>query len=174
MQRRLIWLVALAFLAGCGSSSAASQAPPKAYRDRQLGFHFSYPANWSIPSNAGHYIALSGVKTYVVDVKTRGNQAGVRITVDHNLLNYSTIPEGKIAPDPNGGPDTFHYHRLTVSGWPAIQIERFNGTKVDSIDTITNTHDYSFDVQIITGSPPFPADISDGYNTIVQTLHLPF
>jgi hypothetical protein len=109
----------------------------------------------------------------VVEVKTPGQAAGVQVTVDRDLKrsDYSSITEGQVAPY---GGATLHYHHVTVSSWPAIQIERYTGSQVDGIFTITNTHRYSFQVQMITGTPPFPASSLGGYRTIVHTMQLPF
>lgn len=167
------------FLAACGPGSASSTPTstatgPKVYRDPTLHFSFQYPPGWKVPKKGGSYTTIQGVRTYALNITTPVSVAGARITVDQNRVNYSDIPEGKIANDPNGGPDTFHYHHLNVSGWPSIQIERFNGTKIDGIDTITNTHQYSYDVQMITPNPPFSPSVIAGYRTLVRTLKLPF
>jgi hypothetical protein len=164
-------------VAGCGASNATPKPTPvkaNVFHDPKLHFSFQYDDGWTVPKKGGSYTSLQGVRTYVLNITTPVSVAGARITVDKDMVDYTNIPEGKIANDPNGGPDTFHYHHLTVSGWPSIQIERFSGTQIDGIDTITNTHQYSYDVQMITPSPPFPAKVLSGYRTIVKTLNLPF
>lgn len=170
-------------LTACSSSSSGSTATstPAAsspvpantqlYQDKRYKFSFRHPAAWSVTK--AEQQTISGVQTWVVTVQVPGNSAEVQVTVDRDLVDYRSIAEGAIAKAP-GGADTLHYHHLRVSGWPAIQIQRFSGTKIDEIDTITNTHQYSFDVRMVTGTPPFTADAQSGYNTIVSTLNLPF
>ena len=179
MHRLVIFLVLGALLCGCGSSSA--QPSPtrtaalgvKTYHDSRYGFTFSYPSIWSVPNRGGHMSTISGVPTYVVDVRTPHQAVGIQVTVDQDLKrsDYSSIPEGKVAPY---GGATLHYHHVTVSSWPSIQIQRYTGSQVDGIFTIANTHRYSFQVQMITATPPFSADALTGYQTVVRTIHLPF
>lgn len=173
-MRHLIALLAIgALLAGCSSASGQSGKPTGTLSYRDPNFHFSlqYPATWSIPKKGGHETSVSGVSTYVLPVKTPGNAQGIQVAVDRNLTQYATIPEGKVVPY---GADSLHYHHLTVGGWPAIQIERYNKGTLDGIFTITNTTRYSYNVEMITGTPPFSSDALAGYHTIVKALKLPF
>lgn len=179
VNTRVVPVLALAglVLGGCGPGSASPKptaAATSVYHDPTLHFSFQYLQGWHVPQKGGSYTTIQGIRTYALTITTSDSVAGARITVDNNRVDYSKIPEGKIANDPNGGPDTFHYHHLTVSGWPSIQIERFSGTKIDGIDTITNTHSYSYDVQMITAYPPFSPKVMAGYRTVVHTLKLPF
>lgn len=168
-------LGATLLLAGC--ATAASGKPTTValakYTDPTYHFSFSYSTSWKAPKQ-GNVKTISGTQTYVVDLTVPSGSVGMEVTVDKDLISYSTIPEGKVAPDPNGGPLTYHYHHTKVSDWPAIQIERFHGTTFDSIDTIANTRQYSYDIRAITGTPPFSASFMSGYQTIVKTMKLPF
>jgi hypothetical protein len=167
----LVLPAVLLLAVGCSSNNGHPAAVgTRTYHDAKYKFSFQYPTNWSIPSS-GHMASISGVMTYVLTVKVPKNVAGVQVTVDQNLSHYSSISEGTVSPFYG---DTLHYHHLTVSGWPAIQIERYTGKTLDGISTITNTHSNSFDVQMITGTPPFTADVLSGYHTIVKTMKLPF
>lgn len=160
---------------GIGSSSSNGSAKTislATYRDARYHFSFRYPRGWKIDRPLSE--SLGGVPTYEVHITPPSSQVDFRVTVDKSLQDYSTIPEGKIVNDPQGGPDTFHYHHLNVSSWPAIQIQRFSGTTVDEIDTITNTHQYSYNVRMLSATPPFPANVMDGYNRVVRTLRVPF
>jgi hypothetical protein len=174
LTRIALVLPAVLLLAvGCSSNNAHPVAVgTKTYHDAKYKFSFQYPTSWSIPSS-GHMASISGVMTYLLTVKVPNNSAGIQVTVDQNLAGsqYGGIPEGKLVPY---GGDTLHYHHLTVSGWPAIQIERYTGQTLDGISTITNTHSNSFDVQMITATPPFTGDVLSGYHTIVRTMKLPF
>jgi hypothetical protein len=162
-------------LAGCGSSSstAPTAGPLSTYHDPRYHFSFGIPAPWTVTKNAAH-VRTQPIPTYIVDITTPGNAEGVQLTVDTDLTPYASIPEGKVVNDPNGGPDTLQYHHLVVAGWPALQVKRFNGTVVDSYDTIVNTHDHSYDLRMATGTPPFPATALQAYNEILRTLKLPF
>ena len=123
MRRVMLFGAVALVLVGCGSKSAAPKVvQPKVFHDNKIGFSFRYPANWKVPK-AGHQERISGAPTWVVGISTPNNAVGVRITVDRSMLQYGTIPEGKVANDPNG-PDTLQYHHLRVSGWPSIQISR--------------------------------------------------
>jgi hypothetical protein len=170
----LVALLAIV-LAGCGSSSAAPSTPLRlmTYHDPVYNFTFETPFPWKVPKKSGH-IVTQPIKTYVVDINTPGNTQGVEFTVDQSIQDYSKIPEGKVVNDPSGGPDTFEYHHLMVAGWPAIQVKRFNGTNVDSYDTIVNTRDNSYDLKMATGTPPFSASALRSYNKVLSTLKLPF
>lgn len=175
MRRLLVLPLVAAILAGCSLSASSSPPTPTplsmgSYRDAHYHFSFRYPAIWTVPA-AGRHTTLNGVATYLLNVKTPGNAAGIQITVDHDLANYSSIPEGDVVPY---GADTLHYHHLTVGGWPAIQIDRYNGKQLDDISTIVNTRTYSYQVQMLTGTPPFSSSALSGYHTVVQSMKIPF
>jgi hypothetical protein len=173
--RALAILVFVLTAAGCGSSGSTSPPAPTSttYSDTQYHFSFQVAAPWKIKANSGH-IVDQPVRTYIVDITTPGNNEGVQFTVDQDLTPYIRIPEGKVVPNPGGGPDTLQYHHLTIAGWPALQVRRFTGAVVDSYDTITNTHDHSYDLRMATATPPFPATALRAYDTVLNTLKLPF
>jgi len=178
VRHLIAFLIVVTALSGCalpGSSSSGGKptaGQTATYRDPHYHFTFRYPAAWSVPKSGGQKKSLGGTQTYELDITPDTGQANLQITVDQNLQDYSTIPEGKIANDPNGGPDTFHYHHLQVSSWPSIQIQRYSGSSVDEVDTITNTRQYSYDVRMLAGGSPFSASTTTGYYTIVRRLRL--
>ncbi|MDQ2745024.1 MAG: hypothetical protein M3Z66_22395 [Chloroflexota bacterium] len=175
-MRFLPFLCMAVAISGCASSAApkATAVPVVSYHDQQYRFSFSYPSGWKAPTKGGHVTSVQSVPTYVVPVTTPHNIAGVQVTVDHQVIPLPTFVEGRVAADPSGGPDTFHYHHLKVSGWPAMQIKRYSGTTVDGVFTIINTRTLSYQVEMITAQPPFPPTAFNGYNTIVRTLKIPF
>jgi hypothetical protein len=164
-------------LCGCGSGSSA---PPttvalKTYSDATFHFSFKYPNTWSVPKQGGHEsTSPSGVKTYILPITVPGGAAGLEVTVDGNVFQIPTFSDGKIAPDPSGGPDFYHYYHATVSSRPAMRVERWSGKNMDEVDTLANTSKYSYDIRMDTGSPPFPAGVTAAYATIVTTMKLPF
>src|SRR5579884_2095840 len=99
MRRLILVLLATVLLAGC-SVTASGPAGPAAspttitlatYHDARYHFSFRYPAQWSVPANGGRRTQLNGVPTYLLTVKTPGNVAGIRITVDQDLTKYTSI-----------------------------------------------------------------------------------
>jgi hypothetical protein len=169
--------VLLILVCGCGSSSSTppTPRPPKTYSDAKFRFTFKYPRSWSVPKTGGHEANSSnGVPTYIVPITVPGNPASPEVTVDGQIIQFPTFEDGHIAADPSGGPDFFHYYHATVSGLPAMRVERWSGKHMDEVDTFVNTSKLSFDIRMDTGNPPFPADVTSGYNTIVKTTRLPF
>ena len=53
-------------------------------------------------------------------------------------------------------------------------IRRFTGKQITEVDTVTNTRTRSYDVRMLTATPPFSADITQGYNHVVSSLKVPF
>lgn len=173
-MRPLLALLVMILLAGCASSAAAPTPTPtreRTYRDAKYHFHFKYPASWhaSTPKN----VSVQGVPTYTISFTTPGNAAGIQVQVDRQVTPFPAFQEGHVAHDPSG-PDMLHYHHLRVSGWPAMQIQRYNGSKVDGMFTIVNTHSLSFTIEMVTPNPPFSANSVSGYDTVVRTIKLPF
>ena len=166
-------------LAGCGSSAATAPPSPTAvtlstYKDAQFGFTFKHPASWKISPRGGRVASVGGVQTYVLDVSVPRNSAQVSVTVDGNAAPFPPFQNGKTAPDPNGPTHTFQYFHARVAGWPAMVIHRFTGKQITEMDTVTNTRSRSYDVRALTISPPFTADVTTGYNSIVHSLTVPF
>lgn len=173
-MRSLFALPIVIILAGCASSAAtppATPVPDRTYRDATYHFSLRYPATWraGIPKT----VSIQGVPTYTVNFTTPGKVAGVQIQVSRQATPFPPFAEGHVAHDPNG-PDMLHYHHLRVSGWPAMQIERYSGTKVDGLFTIINTRTLSFTIEMVTPNPPFSTRSTAGYNTLVRTIKLPF
>ncbi len=176
-MRQLLLLCVVVILAGCRPSAAAPSATrvvDGAYQDTAYHFSFRYPLSWHLASKHGTTTSVQGVPTYVVNVNTPNNVEGVRIQVDRHVIPLGTFQEGHVAPDPSGGPDMFHYHHAHVSGWPAMQVQRYNGSKIDGIFTIVNTRTLSFTIEMVTPNPPFSRSALSGYDTILRTIKLPF
>jgi hypothetical protein len=172
--RPLIALPALIILAGCASSTAPAAPTPtvdRTYHDAKYHFSLQYPATWS--ASAPKTVSIQGAPTYTVNFSTPSKVAGVQIQVSRQVTPFPPFVEGHVAHDPNG-PDMLHYHHLRASGWPAMQIERYSGTKVDGMFTIINTHTLSFTIEMVTPNPPFSAGATAGYKTMVRTIKLPF
>lgn len=172
MKRLSPLLLVVVALAGCGAKQA-TPAKPRVYHDPKYKFSFSYPASWSVPKQ-GHQESIAGVATYVVPVSAPHNAARLEVTVDHQIIPFPPFQEGHEAPDPNGGPDVFHYHHARVSGWPAMEIKRYNGTTADGIFTIVNTHSLSYEIRMITANPPLSTGELHAYNTVMHSLKFPF
>lgn len=179
IRRPPLWLfLCLALVAaGCtplGPAPAGPKPRPSAtarlYRDRTYHFSFGVPVGWTVQS--GRYETSNGIQRYIVSVSIPGNAEQAQVTLDRNLLAYQSIPEGKEVPAGNGS--FYRYHHTTLAGWPAIQVQRINSGKADEIDTIANTHDYKYDVRMVTGTPPFDASSTSGYRQIVRSLKVPF
>lgn len=171
-MRSLLALPLAVLVAGCASSAATpTRAADHAYHDSRYHFSLKYPASWhaGTPST----VSLQGVPTYTVSFTTPGKVAGVQVQVSRQVTPFPTFQEGHVAPDPSG-PDMLHYHHLRVSGWPAMQIQRYNGTQVDGMFTFINTRALSFTVEMITPNPPFSTRTLSGYNTMVRTIKVPF
>lgn len=176
-MRFLFLLPVVGILAGCASFAASPATTPvtdHTYHDSTYHFSFRYPSAWQLASKHGTTTSVQGVPTYEVNLKTPNNVVGVRIQVDHQVTPFPPFEEGHVAPNPGGGPDMLHYHHMHVSGWPAMQIQRYNGTKVDGMFTIVNTRSLSFTIEMVTPYPPFSRSTLSGYNAIVRTIKLPF
>ena len=166
-------------LVGCGSSGASATPSPTpvaliTYKDAQYGFTFKHPSSWRISSQGGHVLSVGGVQTYVLDISVPQNSAQISVTVDGNAAPFPPFQNGKTAPDPNGPTHTFQYFHAHVAGWPAMVIHRFTGKQITEMDTVTNTRSRSYDVRALTISPPFNADVTNGYNAIVRSMTVPF
>lgn len=181
-MRNFLLLCALGLLlAGCGSKPSAAPtatAPAvvalKSFTDPNFHFSFRYPGNWTVAQKGGKEENIGGIRTYVLPIHIPGDVGDLEITMDGDVVQFPSFVEGHCAPDPRGPANTFCYYHAHVSGWPAMHINRISGGQIDSIDTITNTHTRSYDVRIVTGTPPFPANVMSGYKTIVRTLKVPF
>ena len=177
-MKRICPIVGLVILlCGCGNSASgpSTPVPLKSYSDATFHFSFKYPGAWSIPKQGGHEsTSPSGVRTYILPINVPGGIAGLEITVDGQVIQFPPFQNGHVAPDPNGGPDFFHYYHASVSGVQAMRVERWSGKNMDEVDTFANSSKYSFDVRTDTGSPPFPRSLTAGYSTIVRTMKLPF
>jgi hypothetical protein len=117
---------------------------------------------------------IGGVNTYVLDISIPKNAAQLSLTVDADVTPFPAFTNGHTAPDPNGSTHTFQYFHARVAGWPAMVIRRFTGKHVTEIDTITNTRSRSYDVRLLTATPPFPASVNQGYKHVVSSLRVPF
>lgn len=171
MVKRFVLAIALmALVTGCGGSGSSK---PATYHDKRFGFTFKYPSDWKAPAQ-GTVQDVGGVSTYIVDLRPKDNSVDFQVTVDRNVIPIPAFPEGKIAHDPNGGPDIYHYHHLNVSGWPAMGIQRFNGSQVDGLFTIINTHSLSYQVRMIVANPPVNQSQTNDYNMVVHSLKIPF
>jgi hypothetical protein len=178
VRRTLLFGMVVALVTGCGSSSSASPtatpSPSKTYNDPTFHYSFKYPGAWSISPKGGHATTLRGVKTYVVDVQIPGKAAGLQITTDAQIIPFPPFVDGKISPDPTGGPDTFHYYHAKISGLAAMHVERWNGKQMTEVDTFVNTQTRAYDVRMNTATPPFSSKALAGYNAIVKSMRLPF
>lgn len=177
MKFRILMLLLTAAATGCGSSAAKpapTAVPLVSYKDSQFGFGFRHPANWTIASKGGSMTTVGGVKTYILDVKVPQDVAQVSVTVDGDVAPFPAFQNGKTSPDPNGPTHTFQYFHARVAGWPAMVIKRYTGKQISEIDTVTNTRTRSYDVRMLTISPPFPSDITQGYAGMVKSFTVPF
>jgi hypothetical protein len=176
--RLCILLLVVAFtLAGCGSSTAKpapTPIPSVAFTDPQFGFSFRYPVNWSVPKKGGNIVDVAGVRTYELNLKVPQDAAQLSITVDGDVVPFPAFADGKTAPDPNGPTHTFQYFHAHVAGWPAMEIRRFTGKQITEVDTVTNTRTRSYDVRMLTATPPFPSSVTSGYARVVKSLKVPF
>lgn len=180
---RLAWLatvlVCLPLVSACSSGNKATPtakpvAATKVYRDPRFHFSFHYPSNWKAPKQ-GSMENLNGTPTYIVRLSTPDSAAGVEYRVDASLPDYSKIPDGKVVVDPQNPQQRFRYHKLQISGWPSISIERFIvGKPIDEYVTVTNTRKLSYAVEMLTPNPPFPAQAVAGYRKILSTAKIPF
>jgi hypothetical protein len=172
----LLFVIAIA-VTGCGTSNATATPPNVAmasYTDAQFGFSFRYPSNWKISKQGGHTSTISGVRTYILAISVPQDAAQISVTVDGDVTPFPPFANGHTAPDPNGPTHTFQYFHATVAGWPAMVINRFSGKQITEVDTITNTRTRSYDVRMLTATPPFPSDITAGYNHVVKSFKVPF
>jgi hypothetical protein len=96
------------------------------------------------------------------------------VTVDGDVVPLPSFQDGEVRPDPNSSAHTFQYFHTTLSGWPAMRVNRFTGKQLTEKDTIANTHSRSYDVRMLTVNPPFAAAVNRGYATIVRTMKVPF
>lgn len=172
MSRIFLTVILLGLLVGCGSSRATS-ATGNTYHDKKYGFSFRYPSGWTAPAQ-GKVQNVAGVSTYIVTLHPPDNSVGFEITADHDVIPFPTFQEGHIAPNPGGGPDMLHFHHARLSGWPAMEIQRYNGPNVDEIDTIINTRTISYQVRILTANPPLSATQNAAYNQVLNSLKIPF
>jgi hypothetical protein len=178
--RPYLLLLAMAIpLAGCGSSASGGTPTPQTvslatYKDSQFGFSFRYPSTWSIAKSGGSMVKIGGVKTYVLDISIPKNTAQLSVTVDADVTPFPAFTNGHTAPDPNGPTHTFQYFHAHVAGWPAMVIRRFSGKQVTEIDTVTNTRSRSYDVRLLTATPPFATSVNQGYSQVVKSLKVPF
>jgi hypothetical protein len=176
--RHLILLLVIAIaVTGCGASSATATSPTVAmssYTDSQFGFSLHYPSNWKISKKGGQTSNVAGVQTYILSISVPQDVAQLSVTVDGDVTPFPPFSNGHTAPDPNGPTHTFQYFHAHVAGWPAMVIHRFSGKQTSEIDTVTNTRTRSYDVRMLTATPPFPSDITAGYNHIVKTFKVPF
>lgn len=176
-RRGLALLFLAVAVAGCGGT--ASAPTPTAvtlarYKDAKFGFSFRYPSSLKVASAGGHVSNLGGVPTYILDVSVPNNSAQLSITVDTDVTQFPPFTNGHTAPDPSGSAHTFQYFHARVAGWPAMVIHRFSGKQITEIDTVTNTRSHSYDVRMLTATPPFSSDALAGYHTIVRSLTVPF
>jgi hypothetical protein len=176
--RHLFLLLAMAIaLSGCGSSSATpspTSVATASYKDSQFGFSFRYPASWTIAKQGGRMTTIGRVKTYVLDISIPRNSAQLSVTVDADVVPIPPFQNGHTAPDPNGPTHTFQYFHARVAGWPAMVIRRFTSKQITEVDTVTNTRTRSYDVRMLTATPPFSSDITAGYNHVVTSFTVPF
>jgi hypothetical protein len=172
----LLFVIAIA-VTGCGASSATATSPNVAmtsYTDHQFGFSFHFPSNWKISKQGGRISNVAGVRTYILDISVPNDAAQLSVTVDGDVTPFPPFSNGHTAPDPNGPTHTFQYFHANVAGWPAMVIHRFSGKQITEVDTVTNTRTRSYDVRMLTATPPFPSDITVGYNHVVKTFKVPF
>jgi hypothetical protein len=170
-------LVLTVVIAGCGSSAAKpapTAVPALSYTDAQHGFSFRYPSNWSVPKEGGKMVSVAGVSTYELDLTVPQDAAQVSVTVDADVVQFPAFADGKTAPDPNAPSHTFQYFHAQVAGWPAMVIRRFTGKQITEEDTITNTRTRSYDVRMLTATPPFSASVTQGYKRVVKSFKVPF
>jgi hypothetical protein len=110
----------------------------------------------------------------VLNVSIPQNVAQLSVTVDNNVTPFPPFTNGHTAPDPNGPSHTFQYFHARVAGWPAMMIRRFSGKEITEVDTIANTRTRSYDVRMLTATPPFPSTVTLGYSQVVKSLKVPF
>jgi hypothetical protein len=169
-------------IAGCGNSATSPTAivpPPTVsastrFVDPNFHFSFAYPANWSVNKKGGQEKTVTaGYKQYALDVKLPTNAAQLSITVDGNVQTFPQFTNGHHGTIP-GDPHDYVYFHDKLSGWPAMRIKRYTGKQITEIDTIANTRTRSYDVRMLTATPPFSPDSLAGYETIVHTMKVPF
>lgn len=176
MYRFLLLACPLILLAGCGGGGGSSTPTPpanKSYSDPTFHFSIKYPATWKLPKKGGHYSTEQGVQTYILPFTVPGGAASAEVTIS-GRVNFPPFEDGKVSPNPNGGPTYFHYYHVTVDGIPAVRVERWAGKLMDEVDTFVNTAKYGYDIRMDTGVPPFPSTIMYGYVTLLKTITLPF
>lgn len=177
MARMLpLFLIAVGFVAAaCGSShsSLPTISKTKTYRDPTLHFRFRYPADWKVPGS-GKVETIGGAPTYVVHVTIPGNAASAEVTASTTTVPIPSFSNGEVKPDPNGGPDKFHYFHVSISGLKGMRIERYSGKQSDEIDSVANSSNRLYDVRMIAATPPFAPRTLAGYNLIVRSLKVPF
>lgn len=177
MRHYFLLVVLATAVVGCGSSSAKPTPPSvtmASYKDSQFGFSFRYPANWKVAKQGGHMVNLGSVRTYILDISVPQDAAQLSVTVDADVVPFPSFQNGKTAPDPRGPTHTFQYFHARVAGWPAMVIRRFTSKQITEIDTVTNTRTRSYDVRMLTATPPFPSGITQGYNDLVKSFKVPF
>lgn len=175
-----IWITLIGILlviTGCSSQSTASNTlvpdPTKTYTDTAYNFSFKYPATWSVKSHTMSVASAGNPRIYIVHLNVPGNAAGMEVTVSGTVTPFPPITDGEVRKDPSG-PSSFRYFNKTVSGFPALRVERFYQGQTDQITTIINGHKRTYAVRMLTATPPFKAAALTGYGVIVRTLSLPF
>jgi len=173
-------LIALTIaVAGCGSNGASSPSKTptasRSFTDPTFKFSFKYPSTWSVPPKGGHQ-SSSSPGTYILPVSVPGNPtpANLEVTVDGQVFTIPSFVDGKISPDPSGGPDFYHYYHATVDGLPGMRVERWSGKQMDEVDTFVYTRTKSYDIRMDTGTPPFPGAVTSGYNGVVKSFKVQF
>ena len=166
-------------LAGCGFGSAgpaptATPVPNKTYTDKTFHFTFKYPANWTLPAKGGHVASIGGVQTYIVPLDEPNRGAHIEVTVDGDVIQLPAFQEGHIAPATDGSPAEMQYFHAHLSGLPAMRIHRIVNKQIDEIDTIANTQRQSYDVRMITGTPPFTQAALNTYRLLTTSLQVSF
>jgi hypothetical protein len=179
LRHLILLLVMTIAVTGCGASSATATSTSthvamSSYTDSQFGFSFHYPSTWKISKQGGQTSNVAGVQTYILDIAVPHNSAQVSVTVDGDVTPFPAFSNGHTAPDPNGPTHTFQYFHAHVAGWPAMVIHRFSGKQISEMDTVTNTRTRSYDVRMLTATPPFSSDVTVGYNQVVKTFKVPF
>lgn len=177
MRLSLLFVILALGVSGCGGGSATSQTPTsiastKVYTDHRFKFSFKYPTAWKVPAGGGHQETVSGTPTYVVPVTAPGDVAQLEVTVDGRVFQIPDFTDGKTAPA--GGDATYHYFHARVGGLPAMRVERREAQKTNEVDTLFNTRTRSYDVRILTASPPLSVSSLQAYRTIVGSISVPF
>ncbi|GAC1444128.1 MAG: hypothetical protein NVSMB52_03120 [Chloroflexota bacterium] len=173
----LLSFLFLAGLGGCGtnhSSTPPTPIPPKTYHDSTFNFSFRYPGNWSIAGKGGRVTTVGNVQTYIVTVNIPGSSANLEVTIDGQVIPFPPFQDGHTSPSQDGSPNTLQYFHDQVSGLPAMRVERIHQNQVDEIDTLVNNRRKSYDVRMVTGTPPFSTTVRNGYSVVTRSLTLPF